>query len=62
MNIAPATSSSAVNGSDPVSLAMLRKTLDQQQSSAQQLLQALPQPTSAPDPTATIGRNVDVFA
>ncbi|HMV18887.1 MAG TPA: putative motility protein [Zoogloea sp.] len=62
MNIAPTPSTSAANGADPVSIAMLRKTLDQQQANAQQLLQALPQPAKAPDPTATVGRNVDVFA
>lgn len=68
-------SASSVSGSgtyqDAASILMLKKAMQMQQSNAQQLLQALPQPPSAApaaqpvaaaDPTATLGRSVDVFA
>jgi len=46
-----------------VSLRMLKKTLDLQQSAAQQLLQALPQPQPAPALVgSTAGGHIDTFA
>ena len=41
---------------------MLRKAMEMQRSNAQQLLQALPQPVAAPDPTATVGSVINTFA
>lgn len=42
------------------SMLMLKKALDLQQSSAMQLLQALPAPVQAPS-GATVGTRVDIF-
>lgn len=62
MNISSAASTSQVQTQDAVSVAMLRKTLDQQQAMAAQMIASLPQPASVPDPTATVGRLVDTYA
>jgi len=62
MNIASVAPTSQVQTQDAISIVMLRKALDQQRASAAQLIAALPQPVSAPYPTATVGRNVDTFA
>ncbi|MCK6394149.1 YjfB family protein [Zoogloea sp.] len=62
MNISSAASTSQVQTQDAVSVAMLRKTLDQQQAMAAQMIASLPQPASVPDPTATVGRSVDTYA
>ncbi len=60
MNIASVASTSQVQ--DAVSILMLRKTLDQQQASAAQLIAALPPPVAMPDPAATLGSKIDTFA
>lgn len=62
MNISSAVSTSQVQTQDGVSVAMLRKTLDQQRAVATQMIASLPQPVAAPDPAATVGRSVDTYA
>ncbi|WP_374483015.1 putative motility protein [Zoogloea sp.] len=62
MSISALASTSQVQAQDSVSILMLRKALDQQQQNAAQMLEALPAPTPAPDPTATLGRSIDTFA
>jgi len=62
MNLSAVASTSQVQTQDAVSVAMLRKSLDQQQANAAQMIASLPQPVQAPDPGATVGRNVDTFA
>lgn len=62
MSISALASTSQLQAQDSVSILMLRKALDQQQQSAAQMLEALPKPAAAPDPTATVGRTVDTFA
>ncbi len=62
MNISSAVSTSQVQTQDGVSVAMLRKALDQQQAVAAQMIASLPQPAAAPDPTATVGRSIDTYA
>lgn len=44
------------------SVLVLKKSLDLQASLALQLLEALPQPEVAPDPTATVGGRIDTYA
>lgn len=64
MNIASSASTSQVQSQDAVSILMLRKTLDQQQASAAQMIASLPEPTpvSKPDPSGLLGSRIDVFA
>ncbi|HQX07639.1 MAG TPA: putative motility protein [Zoogloea sp.] len=62
MNISSVASTSQVQTQDAVSVAMLRKSLDQQQAAAAQMIASLPQPASLPDPSATMGRSVDTYA
>ncbi|WP_398304812.1 putative motility protein [Zoogloea sp.] len=62
MNISSVASTSQVQTQDAVSVAMLRKSLDQQQAAAAQMIASLPQPASLPDPAATMGRSVDTYA
>lgn len=62
MNLSSVASTSQVQTQDAVSVAMLRKSLDQQQANAAQMIASLPQPVQAPDPNATVGRNIDTFA
>ena len=44
------------------SLLVLKKAMEMQQTQAALLLQALPQATPAPNPSATLGGTVDTFA
>ena len=62
MNISSVASTSQVQTQDAVSVTMLRKTLDQQQAMAAQMIASLPQPASVPDPAATVGRSIDTYA
>ncbi|MBT9497004.1 MULTISPECIES: YjfB family protein [Zoogloea] len=63
MNLSSVVSTSQVQMQDPVAVTMLRKSLDQQQANAAQLIASLPPPVQAAvDPAATTGRNVDTFA
>lgn len=62
MNLAPAASVAQVQAGDAVSVTMLRKVLDMQQTSAAQLIASLPAPPQAPDPDATLGQSVDTYA
>lgn len=62
MNLASVASTSQVHTHDAVSVAMLRKVLDLQQSSAAQMIAGLPQPAQAPDPAATVGRTINTYA
>ncbi|MCK6374772.1 MAG: YjfB family protein [Zoogloea sp.] len=62
MNIASVATTSQVQPQDTVSLVMLRKQLDLQQANAAQLIATLPQPATAPDPTATIGGRINTYA
>ncbi len=62
MNLSALASTSQVQTQDAVSVVMLRKSLDQQQANAAQMIASLPQPVQAPDPAATVGRNLDTFA
>lgn len=50
------------NTQTQASMLILRKTLEVQQTSAQQLLQAIPRPPARIDPTATVGTRIDTFA
>ncbi len=50
------------NTQGQASLLVLKKTLDVQQSTALQLLQAIPQAPRAVDPSATVGTRIDTFA
>lgn len=62
MSISSVASTSQVQTQDGLSITMLRKSLDQQQAVAQQMIESLPPVTPAPDPTATVGRSVDTYA
>lgn len=62
MDVAALSASHLADVQSQASFLVLRKALDLQQSSALQLLQALPQMTSSSNPTATVGRNIDTFA
>lgn len=64
MNIASTASTSQVQSQDAVSILMLRKSLDQQQAAAAQMIASLPEPkpVSAPDPAGLLGNRIDVFA
>ena len=62
MSLSALASSSQVQTQDAVSTLMLRKALDLQQASAEQLIASLPQPAATPDPNATLGRSVNTFA
>jgi len=62
MNVASVASTSQVSTQDAVSVAVLRKVLDQQQSSAAQMIAALPPPVQAPDPAATVGSRINTYA
>lgn len=62
MNLSALASTSQVQTQDAVSVVMLRKSLDQQQANAAQMIASLPQPVQALDPAATVGRNLDTFA
>mgnify|MGYP003946217373 CR=1 FL=1 len=62
MNISSVASTSQVQTQDAVSVAMLRKSLDQQQAAAAQMIASLPQPAPLPDPAATMGRSIDTYA
>lgn len=53
---------SHANSSQAVSVSVLKKALDIQEQSAQQLLQVLPQPQSLADPASPLGQNIDVSA
>lgn len=44
------------------SVLVLKKSLDLQATLALQLLEALPQPVSVPDPAATLGGRIDTYA
>ncbi len=55
-------STSQVSAYDAVSVLMLRKTLDQQQALAAQMIASLPKPSTLPDQTLTLGRSVDTYA
>lgn len=60
MNLAPAASIPQVQTVDAVSILMLRKALDMQQSTAAQLIASLP--VAPPVPDATLGRSIDTYA
>lgn len=60
MNLAPAVSIPQVQTVDAVSILMLRKALDMQQSTAAQLIASLPVAPPAQD--ATLGRSIDTYA
>jgi adenylosuccinate lyase len=62
MSISALASTSQVQAQDTTSILMLRKALDMQQQSAAQMLEAIPKPSAAADPTATVGRTIDTFA
>ena len=62
MNLAPAVSVSQVQAGDAISILMLRKVLDMQQVSAAQLIASVPAAAQTPDPDATRGRSVDIYA
>jgi hypothetical protein len=62
MNLSSVASTSQVQTQDAVSVVMLKKALDQQQANAAQMIASLPHPVQAPDPGATVGRNIDTFA
>ncbi len=62
MSFASVASTSQVHTQDVVAVAILRKVLDQQQLSAAQMLAGLPQPVQAPDPAATLGREINTYA
>ncbi|MGD9786799.1 MAG: YjfB family protein [Sulfuricellaceae bacterium] len=47
---------------DAVGVSVLKKALESQSQGAQQLINSLPQPQKPADPTATLGRNIDVKA
>lgn len=48
--------------SQSVSTTMLKKAIDINQSTATQLLQAIPQPTSTPNLPAYLGKNINTSA
>ena len=52
--------SAADPGSDPVSLLMLRKTLDMQAQGAAQLLQSMPAVGSVGSNPPHLGQNIDI--
>ncbi len=62
MNISSVASTSQVQTQDAVSVAMLRKSLDQQKAMAAQMIASLPQPAPLPDPAATVGQSIDTYA
>ena len=55
-------STSQVSAYDAVSVVMLRKTLDQQQALASQMIASLPPPAALPDPAGTLGQSIDIYA
>jgi hypothetical protein len=59
----PASLASAGTG-DAIAVSVLKKTLDIQEQTALQLLQALPAPagSAAAQPVGAVGNNVNVFA
>lgn len=62
MNLAPAASIHQVQAGDAVSVLMLRKVLDLQQSNAEQLIASLPVAPQPPEQDATLGLSVDAYA
>ncbi|HPI58707.1 MAG TPA: putative motility protein [Zoogloea sp.] len=62
MSVSPMASTSQVSAYDAVSVVMLRKTLDQQQALAAQMIASLPKPATLPDQTLALGRSVDTYA
>ncbi|MBT0960848.1 putative motility protein [Denitromonas iodatirespirans] len=61
MDVSAASAASLTDLQTQAALLVQRKALDLAASSAAQLIEALPSPPAAPDPDATVGRNVDVF-
>lgn len=53
---------SAANLKSQVAVSMLRKTLDLQETNAQQMLQALPAPAPAPASSGSVGTRINTFA
>ncbi len=47
---------------DAVGLSVLKKALEVQSQGAMQLINSVPQPQKTADPTATLGRNIDIKA
>jgi hypothetical protein len=62
MNLASVASVSQVRTQDAVSVVMLRKVLDQQLASAEQMIAGLLPPAQAPDPAATVGSRINTYA
>ncbi len=62
MNLAPAASIPQVQAGDAVSILVLRKVLDMQQSNAAQLIASLPVAPQPPEQDATLGLSVDAYA
>jgi hypothetical protein len=47
---------------DAVGVSVLKKAMESEAKGAQQLINSLPQPQKPTDPTATLGRNINVKA
>ena len=67
MDLAAIANSNQSNISDAgvsqsVSTTMLKKAIDINQSTATQLLQAIPQPTAAPNLPSNLGKNINTSA
>ncbi|MBL8459347.1 putative motility protein [Zoogloea sp.] len=62
MNLSAVASSSRVSAEDPISMVILRKSLDQQQALASQMIASLPPPAALPDPAGTLGQSIDIYA
>ncbi|MFV0665673.1 YjfB family protein [Denitromonas sp.] len=62
MDVATVSAATLSDVQTQAALLMQRKAQDIAASNAAQLIAALPEPAKAPDPNATVGRNIDVFA
>ncbi len=62
MDVSSATSASTANLHTQVNNEVQRRAQDIQAQNAQQLINSLPQTQPEPDPTATVGSQVNIFA